>query len=326
MAEITVPQGNLELTATAAGLNTSFPVSAADLALTPTVPTILQSLNKPFSIAAANLAITTVASTQQLNLPVLPGELALTTFAVSLDPIGIFVTHADLDLTTSSPTLRINNMNFLEERLPTALSLGIQGGPLFSTTVVSTKGGHEKRNQNWSLARDRYNLAYAIKKESDWATVIDLFRNARGRLSGFRLKDWSDYKSTADMSGTITATDQLIRNTVTGLTVGDGTTKTFQLQKTYTFGAETVARDIVKPVSATTLASVNDVSTVLFSIDLATGIITFDTAPGNGLNVKAGFEFDVPVRFDIDWLPATLETAKLASFDDIPLLGIRDIA
>ena len=58
-------------------------------------------------------------------------------------------------------------------------------------------------------------------------------------------------------------------------------------------------------------------------MDTTTGVITFITAPVNGVIVRAGFEFDVPVRFDSDTLDVTLDFERLGSITAIPLLEIR---
>ena len=47
------------------------------------------------------------------------------------------------------------------------------------------------------------------------------------------------------------------------------------------------------------------------------------TAPGAGVAITAGFEFDVPVRFDTDMLDVTLDLERLGSILSIPLLEIR---
>ena len=39
--------------------------------------------------------------------------------------------------------------------------------------------------------------------------------------------------------------------------------------------------------------------------------------------ITAGFEFDVPVRFDTDALDVTLDLERLGSITSIPLLEIR---
>ena len=60
-----------------------------------------------------------------------------------------------------------------------------------------------------------------------------------------------------------------------------------------------------------------------WTLDAPTGVITFTTAPANGVIVRAGFEFDVPVRFDSDTLDVTLDFERLGSITSIPLLEIR---
>ncbi len=60
-----------------------------------------------------------------------------------------------------------------------------------------------------------------------------------------------------------------------------------------------------------------------WSVDTSTGSVTFDTAPGAGIAITAGFEFDVPVRFDSDMLDVTLDLERLGSITSIPLLEIR---
>ena len=60
-----------------------------------------------------------------------------------------------------------------------------------------------------------------------------------------------------------------------------------------------------------------------WSVDTATGVITFSAAPGAGVAITAGFEFDVPVRFDTDVLDVTLDLERLGSITSIPLLEIR---
>ena len=60
-----------------------------------------------------------------------------------------------------------------------------------------------------------------------------------------------------------------------------------------------------------------------WTLDATTGVITFIAAPGIGVIVQAGFEFDVPVRFDTDMLDVTLDIERLGSITSIPLLEIR---
>ena len=108
------------------------------------------------------------------------------------------------------------------------------------------------------------------------------------------------------------------------LGIGDDDTETFQLVKRYESGAQAWVRRIVKPVAGTVrvaLAGVEQLSG--WSVNMTTGIVTFATAPAAGVLITAGFEFDVPVRFDTDRLDVTWDLDRLGSIASIPLLEVR---
>ncbi|EKD59616.1 MAG: hypothetical protein ACD_54C01243G0003 [uncultured bacterium] len=60
-----------------------------------------------------------------------------------------------------------------------------------------------------------------------------------------------------------------------------------------------------------------------WTLDSSTGVITFTTAPAGSVIVRAGFEFDVPVRFDGDTLDVTIDFERLGSTTSIAPLEIR---
>ena len=94
--------------------------------------------------------------------------------------------------------------------------------------------------------------------------------------------------------------------------------------KRYTSGAQTWTRTITKPVAGTLLVALNGVNQASgWTVDALTGIVTFTVAPGNGVAVSAGFEFDVPVRFDSETMDVTLDFERLGSIDSIPLVELR---
>jgi uncharacterized protein (TIGR02217 family) len=207
-------------------------------------------------------------------------------------------------------------MAFHEVRFPDNISRGARGGPERRTQVVELASGDEERNASWANSRRRYDVAYGIRRADDLAAVVAFFEARNGRLHGFRYKDWADYKS-ALPSQAITATDQQIGT-------GTGSLQTFQLAKRYTSGAQTWVRTIAKPVIGTVRVALGMVEQMSgWTLDASTGVITFTTAPPGGVIVRAGFEFDVPVRFDSDSLDVTLEFERLGSITAIPLLEIR---
>ena len=207
-------------------------------------------------------------------------------------------------------------MAFHEVRFPDNISRGARGGPERRTQVVELASGDEERNASWANSRRRYDVAYGIRRADDLAAVVAFFEARNGRLHGFRYKDWADYKSGLP-SQAITATDQQIET-------GTGSLKTFQLAKHYVSGAQSWTRTIAKPVAGTVRVALGMVEQMSgWTLDATTGVITFTIAPANGVIIRAGFEFDVPVRFDTDVLDVTLDIERLGSITSIPLLEIR---
>jgi uncharacterized protein (TIGR02217 family) len=207
-------------------------------------------------------------------------------------------------------------MAFHEVRFPDNISRGARGGPERRTQIVELASGDEERNASWANSRRRYDVAYGIRRADELASVVAFFEARNGRLHGFRYKDWADYKS-ALPSLAITATDQQIGT-------GTGSLQTFQLAKRYTSGAQTWVRTIAKPVAGTVRVALGMVEQLSgWTVNTTTGVVTFTTAPAGGVIVRAGFEFDVPVRFDSDTLDVTLDFERLGSITSIPLLEIR---
>ncbi|MCB2111639.1 MAG: DUF2460 domain-containing protein [Rhodobacteraceae bacterium] len=207
-------------------------------------------------------------------------------------------------------------MAFHEVRFPDDISRGARGGPERRTQIVELASGDEERNASWANSRRRYDVAYGIRRADDLTAVVAFFEARNGRLHGFRFKDWGDYKSGMP-SAAISPTDQ-------GIGTGDGTTTAFQLVKRYASGSQTWARTITKLVAGTVRVALDGAEQIGgWSVDMTTGVVTFDSTPAEGVTVTAGFAFDVPVRFDTDALDVTLDLERLGSITSIPLLEIR---
>ena len=207
-------------------------------------------------------------------------------------------------------------MAFHEVRLPDNISRGARGGPERRTQIVEMASGDEERNGSWANSRRRYDASYGIRKADDLAAVTAFFEARRGRLYGFRWKDWADYKSGLP-SATPAATDQPIGT-------GTGAATTFQLVKLYTSGAQSWTRTITKPVAGTVALALNGVPQITgWTVNTTSGVVTFTSAPAPGVPITAGFEFEVPVRFDTDTLDVTLDFERLGSITSIPLIEVR---
>ena len=94
--------------------------------------------------------------------------------------------------------------------------------------------------------------------------------------------------------------------------------------KRYVSGNQTWTRAITKPVAGSVRIALEGVEQPSgWSVDTTRGVVTFTTAPAAGAAVTAGFEFDVPVRFDTDALDVTLDLERLGSITSIPLIELR---
>src|ERR1700760_1486908 len=88
-------------------------------------------------------------------------------------------------------------MNFHEIRFPTAIAFHSSGGPMRKTEIVTLGSGFEERNAVWANLRRNYDVGYGVKTLDDLHAVLAFFEARMGRLIGFRLQDFSDFKSCA---------------------------------------------------------------------------------------------------------------------------------
>ena len=212
---------------------------------------------------------------------------------------------------------------FHEVLFPLDIALKSAGGPERRTEIVALGSGREERNTRWAHSRRRYDAGYGIKTLDALGAVVAFFEERRGRLYGFRWRDRLDHASAASgVSGvSVSPTDQVIGT-------GDGAADTFQLVKTYGGIYAPYQRPIVKAVPGSVRVAVagSEVEEgTAFTCDTATGVVTFlpGHGPSMGQAVTAGFLFDVPVRFDTDYLEVDLSAFAAGAIPKIPLLEIK---
>ena len=209
-------------------------------------------------------------------------------------------------------------MSFHEVRFPTALSFGALGGPERRTEVVTLANGFEERNTPWAHSRRRFDAGMGLRSLDDVEVLVAFFEARQGQMFGFRWKDWSDFKS-AKPSRAITGDDQL-------LGMGDEVRDQFQLVKHYDSGTAGYERPVTKPVAGTVLISVSgepQVEGVDYSVEITSGLVTFTHPPDFQAEVTAGYEFDVPVRFDGDTIVTSMATFQAGEVPDVPVIEVR---
>jgi len=206
----------------------------------------------------------------------------------------------------------VSGSAFDDVRFPLPVGPGASGGAMWRTDVVILASGAEVRNARWAGSRRRWDIASAVCSTRDLALLAAFFEARMGRLRGFRFRDPADHSSA--MPG------QAPGHQDQSIGTGDGATDTFQLGKAY--GG--LVKPVTKPVEGTVGIAVDGVPQVSgWAVDCLSGAVTFDTPPGPGAALTAGFEFDWPVRFDTDRLDITHELIGAGRAVSVPIIEIR---
>lgn len=205
-------------------------------------------------------------------------------------------------------------MGFIDVRFPTQIGYGSRGGAGFNTSLVALTSGAEEAIARWQIPRHSYDAQFGVR---DWATLLQLKTfhiQVYGSANPFRFLDPLDFTTDPSNPSVRNATRHATEDLWIGaydfddvvIGTGDASNKVFQMKKFYQYGSATPrTRNLTKIISDGTTdyikVGINGVEQASgWSVDLLTGIITFTTAPGNGLPVTAGCMFDVPVRFGIE--------------------------
>lgn len=199
---------------------------------------------------------------------------------------------------------------------PLAIGREASLSPAFSTQIVESPSGHERRTSDWADARLSFDAGPGVRSEADIAALIAFFRARRGAARGFRFTDPYDDRSCAP-GGTPGPLDQR-------LGVGDGMRAEFQLMRHYGDGEDAQARIITRPVAGTIRIAIDGVEQAAGWSHAGLGAIAFDAAPPENAVLTAGFRFDVPVRFAEDRLDINRATFAAGEAPSVPLVEIRE--
>lgn len=228
-----------------------------------------------------------------------------------LDALWVEVLHSQ-QAKVVGPT---DMVAFHEVQFPANVAYGSQGGPTRKTEIITLDNGDEHRNSPWADSRRMWQVNYGVKSYDDLYDIIEFWEARQGPLHGFRFKDWLDYTSMGPQD-TPTASDQNIGT-------GDGATTVFQLTKTYSSGGYNYIKTIVKPVSGTVLIYVNGSDPGGWTVDTTTGLVTFGSAPSVSDAITAGFEYDIPVRFQDDSITFSMDDFLAGSLPDINVVELK---
>ena len=190
-------------------------------------------------------------------------------------------------------------MPFIESpRFPESIGAGSKFGPGYSTSIARNLGGFEMNNQNWSMPLYEGDVIHGVRTQEQLDDLLAFFHGVAGMHNGFRFKSFNDYKAIGGQGALLALSST-----------------TWQMYKTYTFGAMSKSRKISKPVEGATVSGAGT-----YTVDTTTGIVT-KTAGGDPTG-WAG-EFDFPVRFDIDQMMPQWISFELYDWTSIPIREIR---
>lgn len=192
---------------------------------------------------------------------------------------------------------------FLEERLPVDIRMGASYGDDYTVQIIETSGGAEYRRLVHGVPRRRWTINYTLLRDDLQARVLALYHRAFQSLAGFRVYDTDDHNSSASGRGAISSLDQTLTRVAAGI---------YQLRKEYGNGAAPLSigrpsRVIYKPVAGSLVVAKNGVAVGSgVTLDSTTGRVTISPAPLVGDTITAGFEFDIPARFNSPILVSAL--------------------
>jgi len=206
---------------------------------------------------------------------------------------------------------------FHDIELPMKFALGAAGGPEWKTHVTQLASGKEFRSGQWSGSRRRWEVGGAVHSHEDLEALTAFFEARRGRLHSFRFRDVTDWKS-CSLEDEISPIDQKIG-------VGNGEETKFSLCKAYHSGFQAISRKISKPVTETIRIAIDGQEiTQGWAFDADLSLVVFDEAPVAGVNIHAGFEYDLHARFDTDILAVSLDHLNAGRVVSAPIIELID--
>jgi uncharacterized protein (TIGR02217 family) len=191
----------------------------------------------------------------------------------------------------------------------------------YLTEIYTDGSGNETRVSKWDDGRARFNAVPGVRTIPDIQRLRSFFRGCKGMGRSFLVYDPLDCKQSDDGS----------RATFGQYATG---TSVYQLEKTYTNGANNDNRIINKPKPGTIQIWVGGVlktEGVHYTIDYLTGEVTFLIAQTNGAVLEWKGQHYVCVRFDVDELPADqvfynyLRTTEEGGFGPIPEVPMIEV-
>lgn len=172
-------------------------------------------------------------------------------------------------------------------------AFGWMAGPSGNTRIITLRNRHERRNADSSLAQHTFTLPFKNIRDEAYLQYLKAAHMVMyAQLHSFLVKDWLDNECTNESLGEAPS----------------GTTPV-QLIKTYSALGATRARDITKPVTGAVIYQDTGSGPVAKPGTLSglTGLFTPTTSWAEGADLSWTGHFRVPVRFNNDYMPMSID-------------------
>jgi uncharacterized protein (TIGR02217 family) len=179
-------------------------------------------------------------------------------------------------------------MTLIFPTLP-GLAWSVTKTPTFQTRIQRAVSGRELRALDYPYPLWQFALVYDFLRDNpatgydELRSLLGFFMLCQGAFGTFLFQDPSDFQVTGQQIG-----------------IGDASTTVFQLQRALgaTLAGGGFMEPIVSPnvVSAIYFNGIVQVPTT-YSVDPATGLVTFSTAPSSGLIISGDFSYYFRCRF-----------------------------
>lgn len=216
------------------------------------------------------------------------------------------------------------------EVLPAEISRDASLALITSTNISVHGNGQESRKGLWAVPRQEWDIGPGVRTIKTMRLVEAFHAVLGGPRDSFLFHNFL-YHTTGQAAAlkdrrpaAITKDDQIIGT-------GDAVEVAFQMVITFStpLGA-TVQKNITR-IKGTPLIALDGVfqdpaaSPPPYTLNAATGIVTFASPPGDGVVISAGFEYYIRVRFLSDRLDVNIQNYD-RGVPSIKLIEVKDFA
>lgn len=213
-------------------------------------------------------------------------------------------------------------MSFKEVRLDIKISYEGESGPSYKTSIIELPSGQEFRRGWWANGRKKWRIKKELLSRTDVKALESFFRIMRGRLYGFRIRDWNSYLAVDEPVGALTSTSGQLQ-----LKFLEPITNSIELQKitkpvlsanvNNTLSSDYYSPDISLKRNGVAWASAGN-----WTLNRNTGEITYNTSQF-GQTITWSGSYDWPVRFDTDEAMFHRASLDIHDWSDISLIELK---